>query len=118
MSNKLQFVVLGIMDRCPFGGQTWLYLNWIRALSRLGHEVWYIEDDLVWPYDPEQNAVTTHCSYAVRHIASCIERVGLAARWAFRLPVPRLGENANSCWGMSVRELGDLYHSCDGGNLR
>jgi hypothetical protein len=113
VSNKLRVVILGMMGRCPFGGQTWLYLNWIRALSRLGREVWYIEDDLVWPYDPEKNAVTADCSYAVRHIASCMQRVGLADRWAFRLPDPRLGESANSCWGMSVRELGDLYRSCD-----
>jgi pyridoxine kinase len=29
-----------MMGRCPFGGQTWLYLNWLRGLQRLGHEVW------------------------------------------------------------------------------
>ena len=113
MSNKLRVVVLGMMGRCPFGGQTWLYLNWLRGLQGLGHEVWYVEDDLVWPYDPKQNAVTSDCSYAVRHIASCMERAGLANRWAFRLPDPRLGDSANTCWGMSLRELGDLYRSCD-----
>jgi hypothetical protein len=113
VKNKLRLVILGMMGRNPFGGQTWLYLNWMRALSRLGHEVWYIEDDLVWPYDPEKNAVTADCSYAVRHIAGCMKRVGLADRWAFRLLDPRLGESVNSCWGMSVRELGDLYRSCD-----
>jgi hypothetical protein len=113
VSNKLRVVVLGMMGRCPFGGQTWLYLNWLRGLQGLGHEVWYIEDDLVWPYDPKQNAVTSDCSYAVRHIASCMERAGLANRWAFRLPDPRLGDSANTCWGMSLRELGDLYRSCD-----
>ena len=113
MSSKLRVVVLGMMGRCPFGGQTWLYLNWLRGLQGLGHEVWYVEDDLVWPYDPKQNAVTSDCSYAVRHIASCMERAGLANRWAFRLPDPRLGDSANTCWGMSLRELGDLYRSCD-----
>jgi hypothetical protein len=113
VSSKLRVVVLGMMGRCPFGGQTWLYLNWLRGLQGLGHEVWYVEDDLVWPYDPKQNAVTSDCSYAVRHIASCMERAGLANRWAFRLPDPRLGDSANTCWGMSLRELGDLYRSCD-----
>ena len=77
MSNKLRLIVLGMMGRNPFGGQTWLYLNWIRAFSRLGHEVYYIEDDTVWPYDPEQNTVTDDCSYAVRHIADCMRRIGL-----------------------------------------
>jgi hypothetical protein len=50
MSRPLRIVILGMMGRCPFGGQTWLYLNWLRAFSRLGHDVWYVEDDSVWPY--------------------------------------------------------------------
>ena len=32
MSEPLRIVVLGMMGRCPFGGQTWLYLNWLRGL--------------------------------------------------------------------------------------
>src|SRR5438270_692096 len=85
---KLRLVVLGMMGRCPFGGQTWLYLNWLRGLSRLGHDVWYVEDDTVWPYDPEQNTVTDDCSYAVRHLAGCMARIGLPDRWAFTPEAP------------------------------
>lgn len=108
MSKKLRLVVLGIMGRCPFGGQTWLYLNWLRAFQRLGHEVWYVEDDTVWPYDPERDCVTDNCSYAVRHIARCLERIGLPDRWAFRL-----ADRKSACWGMSDRRLNELYRSCD-----
>jgi glycosyltransferase involved in cell wall biosynthesis len=97
-----------MMGRSPFGGQTWLYLNWIRAFSRLGHEVYYVEDDTVWPYDPEQNIVTDDCGYAVRHIAYCMKRIGLPDRWAFRL-----ADRENACWGMSARKLDELYRSCD-----
>jgi hypothetical protein len=97
-----------MMGRLPFGGQTWLYLNWIRAFSRLGHEVYYVEDDTVWPYDPEQNTVTDDCGYAVRHIAKCMERIGLPDRWAFRL-----ADREGACWGMSARKLDELYSSCD-----
>lgn len=97
-----------MMGRCPFGGQTWLYLNWLRAFQRLGHEVWYVEDDTVWPYHPGLNAVTDDCSYAVRHIGQCMVRIGLANRWAFRL-----ADRQGSCWGMSDDDLNDLYRSCD-----
>src|SRR5437667_3445 len=97
-----------MMGRCPFGGQSWLYLNWLRGLARLGHEVWYVEDDAVWPYDPVQNAVTDDCSYAVRHIAGCLERVGLPGQWAFRF----MGR-ADACWGLSAQALNELYGSCD-----
>ena len=39
MAGRRLLVVLGMMGRCPFGGQTWLYLNWLRGFQRLGHDV-------------------------------------------------------------------------------
>jgi hypothetical protein len=108
MSKKLKIVILGMMGRCPFGGQTWLYLNWLRGFQRLGHEVWYIEDDSVWPYHPRQNTVTDDCSYAVHHIETCMERIGIPNQWAFRL-----ADRKGTCFGMSDSTLDDLYRSCD-----
>jgi hypothetical protein len=108
MDRKRRIVVLGMMGRCPFGGQSWLYLNWLRGLHRLGHEVWYVEDDTVWPYDPDRNSVTDDCSYAVRHIAGCMKRVGMADTWAFR-PAYRTGE----CYGINSAQLDELYRTCD-----
>src|SRR5207244_1549534 len=86
----------------------WLYLNWLRGLQRLGHDIWYVEDDTVWPYHPEQNSITDDCSYAVRHVSRCLERIGLGERWAFRL-----GDREGACWGLSESELNELYRSCD-----
>jgi hypothetical protein len=104
----MRIVVLGMMGRLPFGGQTWLYLNWLRALDALGHEVWYVEDDTVWPYDPVANAVTDDCSYAVRHVERCLRRIGLEGRWALRL-----ADREGACWGLSGRALDELYRDCD-----
>jgi hypothetical protein len=108
MSSKLRLVILGMMGRCPFGGQTWLYLNWVRAFSRLGHEVWYVEDDSVWPYNPVENSVTDNCCYAVRHIENCMARIGQAGRWAFRL-----ADRQDACWGLGGAQLDELYRTCD-----
>jgi hypothetical protein len=108
MSPKLRLVILGMMGRCPFGGQSWLYLNWLRGLHRLGHEVWYVEDDTVWPYDPERNSITDDCSYAVRHIANCMKQAGMPDTWAFR-PAYRTGE----CHGITSSKLDELYRTCD-----
>lgn len=108
MRQKLRLVVLGMMGRCPFGGQTWLYLNWLLGLRKLGHEVWYIEDDTVWPYDPERDSITDDCSYAVRHIASCMERIGSPDTWGFRAAY-RAGE----CYGITSARLDQLYRTCD-----
>jgi hypothetical protein len=108
MSRRLRLVVLGMMGRCPFGGQSGLYLNWLRGLYRLGHEVWYVEDDTVWPYDPERNSITDDCSYAVRHIANCMKQAGMPDTWAFR-PAYRTGE----CYGVTGSKLDELYRTCD-----
>src|SRR4030095_9955145 len=106
--RRQRIVVLGMMGRCPFGGQPWLSLNWLRGLDRLGYEVWYVEDDTVWPYDPVQNTVTDDCRYAVAHIQGCMEPIGMPDRWAFRL-----ADRKGACWGISEQRLDDLYRSCD-----
>ncbi len=108
-TRKLKLVVLGMMGRCPFGGQTWLYLNWLRALAKLGHEVWYVEDDATWPYDPRANAISGDPAYAVDYLARVLARVGLADRWAYRA----LWKGADACHGLSRARLLELYRSCD-----
>jgi hypothetical protein len=108
MSRPLRLVVLGMMGRAPFGGQTWLYLNWLRGLSRLGHEVFYVEDDSVWPYDPVAETLTDDCRYAVAHIARCMEAIGLRDNWSFRL-----ADRDGACWGMPAGKLRELYRGCD-----
>ena len=42
MARPLKLVVLGMMGRAPFAGQTWLYLGWLRGLASLGHDVYYV----------------------------------------------------------------------------
>jgi hypothetical protein len=97
-----------MMGRTPFGGQTWLYLNWLRGLQRLGHDVWYVEDDNVWMYDPQRNTITDDYSYAVSHVRACLERIGLGDHWAFRQ-----SDGPGACWGLSHQDLQRLYRSCD-----
>ena len=102
-------VVLGMMGRCPFGGQTWLYLNWMRALTRAGADVVYVEDDWTWPYDPRVDTITDDPSYAVEHIRRSLERIGLAEHWAYRAPY----RDPDACYGMTRERLLALYRECD-----
>jgi hypothetical protein len=105
--RRLRLVVLGDIGGRPYGGQTWMILNWLRGLQALGHEVWYVEDHLWWPYDPEQDTVTDDCAYVVKHVATCTDRIGLGGRWAVRLK-PRPG----ACWGLASSALDALYRDC------
>src|SRR5215213_4525412 len=107
-ASKLRIIVLGMMGRCPYGGQTWLYLNWLLALHKLGHEVWYIEDDTVWPYDPIKDSITDDCSYAVSHIDAVMKHIGINDRWAFRL-----ADRSDASWSLTGDEIDALYRGCD-----
>jgi hypothetical protein len=109
VAPRLRLVVLGMMGYAPYAGQAWLYLNWLRGLAKQGHEVWYVEDEGRWPYDPDRRAYTDDCSYAVAHIERCMRAVGLEDRWAFRF---RDGEGAPT-WGLSSERLDRLYRECD-----
>jgi hypothetical protein len=105
---RLRIIVLGMMGRAPFGGHVWLFLNWLRAFDRLGHEVWYVEDDSAWPYDPVQKTVTDDCSYAVEHIDAWMRAIGLPGRWAFRL-----ADREGAAWGLEPAALDRLYRNSD-----
>ena len=105
MSRALRIVVLGMMGRCPFGGQTWLYLNWLRGLTRLGHEVWYVEDDATWPYDPRLNTVTEDPTHAVEYIDRVTAAVGLKGQWAYRA----LWRGVDACFNLTRERLLELY---------
>jgi hypothetical protein len=107
--KKLTLVVLGMMGRCPFGGQTWLYLNWLRGFARLGHDVYYVEDDATWPYDPRPNQIVDDPSYAAAYLKRVTEGIGLVDRWAYR----PLFRGPEECHGLSATALRELYRSCD-----
>ena len=109
MSDRPRLVVLGMMGRCPFGGQTWLYLNWLRGFQRLGCDVYYVEDDATWPYDPRVNTITDDPSYAADYLGRTLARIGLGERWAYRA----LYRSADDCYGMSSARLRELYRECD-----
>ncbi len=107
--RKKVLVVLGMMGRCPFGGQTWLYINWLRGFHKLGHEVYYVEDDATWPYDPQVNTITSDPAYTVAYLGRVMKKIGLEHRWAYR----PLYHGRAECYGLSHAELLDLYARCD-----
>lgn len=107
----LRIVLLGALGRHPYGGQVWLYLNWLSGLARLGHDVTYVEDTSVWPYDPVQRARPNDCAYTRALLDRALTEVGLSGRWALRVEGIH-GVDA-ACWGRTEEEIEELYASCD-----
>jgi hypothetical protein len=80
----VKIIVTGLVGQYAFGGVAWDYLQYVEGFRQLGHDVFYLEDTEMWPYDPINNTVCADCSYNVRYLSDVMERLGLAGRWIYR----------------------------------
>jgi hypothetical protein len=80
----MKIVVTGLLAQYPFGGVTWDYIQYLLGFRALGHEVWYLEDSGVWPYDPVDQTYTEDCSRNVAALAQIMADFDLADRWIYR----------------------------------
>ena len=108
MSKRLRVIVLGTMGRIPFAGMAWEALNYVEGFRRLGHDVYYIEDSLDWPFDPEQDTLTDDPRYTVNYIARVMSWCGLSDRWAYRFE-PQGGR----IFGLSESEFQRVFEQAD-----
>ena len=78
-------VVLGMMGRCPFGGQTWLYLNWLRGLhgARPRRRLRRGRRDLALRPARQPRSPTTR-RYAAAYLDRVHPRDRSAGPWAYR----------------------------------
>ena len=68
--KRKKIIVLGFMGGMPIAGVIWQHIHYIVGLQRLGHEVYYVEDTLNYPYDPVAFNVSDDYSYAAQTLAS------------------------------------------------
>lgn len=108
IGKSSRLIVLGMMGRMPLAGIVWQVLHYLEGFRRLGFDVYYVEDTGAWPYDPEHNAVTDDCRYALKVISRTLAAHGFADRWAYR-DVTRRGES----FGLSGFQLRSLLEQAD-----
>ena len=101
-------VVTGIMGQTPVGGVAWQGLHYLEGLRRLGHDVYYVEDTEMWPYDPRRNEVTADCRFALEHLARIMALLGLSDCWAYRA-----GAQSRAVFGMEESALTALWQRTD-----
>ena len=84
-SQRLRIVLLSYIIRGPLGGRTWSKLHYLMGLSRLGREVYYVEDSDDYPscYDPARDVVDCHAAYGLRYADDVLSRVGMGERWTY-----------------------------------
>ena len=105
---KKRLVVLHLAGRYPLGGIGWQAVHHVLGLTRLGHDVFYVEDSGAHPYDPRVKSVVADSSYSVAFLADLMGRFGLADRWAYVDGVTGV------CHGLSRERLRQLYRDADG----
>lgn len=86
MRSKLRIIVTGLIAQYPLGGVTWDYLQYVLGLTRLGHDVYYVEDTGQWPYNPGAGGLGKDCDFNIQYLAAVMSRYGLADQWAYRFP--------------------------------
>jgi len=89
------------------GGIGWQAVHYVLGLSRLGHDVYYVEDSGAHPYDPRVKSVVGDAGYSVAFLADVMGRFGLADRWAY---VDALN---GAHYGLSRERLAELYRDAD-----
>jgi hypothetical protein len=84
----------------------WEALHFIEGFRRLGHEVYYIEDTGMWPYDPTK---AEDGRYALDFIARVMAWCGMQDRWAYRAPA----EQGGDIFGMSENQFQRVFEQAD-----
>jgi hypothetical protein len=108
MRKKALIVVLGLAGQTPIAGVGWQLLHYLEGLRRLGCDVYYVEDTGAWPWDPEQNTISSDPSYTVGYLAGLLSRFGFGERWAYRAE-PQGGR----VYGLPESCVKDLFRRAD-----
>jgi hypothetical protein len=107
MSSRKKILVLHLAGRYPLGGIGWQAVHYVMGLTRLGHDVYYIEDSGASPYDPRIASVVEDCSYSVAFVQRLMERFDLGDHWAYWDILQ------NRYYGLSRERLLRLYQEAD-----
>ncbi len=108
MSRKKTILVHHFVGQMPLAGIAWQATQYLSALKRLGHDVWYVEDNGVNPYSPKENQLVWDSTYNIAYVRTMMERLGLGDRWGYWDPVKE-----GSWAGVGRERMMALYGEAD-----
>lgn len=83
---RVRVVVTGLIATYPVGGVTWDYVQYVRGLVALGHDVTYLEDTGQWVYSPRLQTFTDASGDNLAYLAAVMAGGPVQVPWAFRDP--------------------------------
>lgn len=105
----LRIVVSGYLVRCPLGGYAWQAAHYLLGLRRLGHDVWFYEDNAYYApaFDPKHHALAPVYDYGLEATAQFFARIGFAERWIF------VDAAGNRTFGATATQVNTLLGEAD-----
>lgn len=105
--KKLKIVVGGFIGLFPTGGATWDYLQYPLGLKLMGHDVYYIEDTMLYPVYQASGDSWDDCTFGVEYLKKAMAEVGLENNWAYR------DVASGKIFGMSETKLKSICETAD-----
>jgi hypothetical protein len=110
----MRIVVTGLVGQYAFGGVAWDYLQYVEGFRQLGHDVYYLEDTEMWPYDPIKDTISADASYNVDYLRGVMEKLGLANRWIYRSAPDASYHGHTEAAAKEICATADLYLNVSG----
>jgi len=110
----MRIVVTGLVGQYAFGGVAWDYLQYVEGFRQLGHDVYYLEDTEMWPYDPIKDTISADASYNVNYLRGVMEKLGLADRWIYRSAPDASYHGQTEAAAKEICATADLYLNVSG----
>ncbi|WP_027186093.1 glycosyltransferase [Desulfovibrio inopinatus] len=106
--KKRVILVTGYAATYPLGGVAWDYLQYVIGLSRLGHEVYYLEDTGGWMFDPNRLTFTDDVTANADYIRDFFMKVAPSLKNNFCVIGP-----TGDCHGLTFKQLQRLCSRAD-----
>jgi hypothetical protein len=81
--RKGKIVLLHLSFQYPFAGVVWQLIHHLVGFRQLGLDVYYLEDNNAYVYDPTARMSVADSSHNVARVGGALDRFGFAGRWSF-----------------------------------
>lgn len=105
--HRGKIVILHLAIRYPFAGVVWQLLHHLVGFRRLGFDVYYLEDNWAYVYDPLQRSQVPDAGPNLKLVGDVLQRFGFGDRWGFLDPA------SGDYLGMSVARCRELLKDAD-----
>ncbi len=105
--EKLRIIVGGFIGLYPTGGATIDYIQYPLGLKLMGHDVYYIEDTMLYPIFQSQDDVWDDASGCINYLKKTMEAFGMSENWAYRDVV------SGKSFGLSDKKINEICSSAD-----